>query len=150
VISISEIEPTAFDFCPSEKKDILCKNCGSTQDSLPTTPFHLCGVDRSGHVRPGRFQNLPDTVVQRGSFLQGPKSRLRKRNRLSLVSLRAPERCAAILLKRARLLRFPRNDNSPNRDLGGVSLLPSPSRFRLLAQLGKLLRTQILRAIQLL
>ena len=32
----------------------------------------------------------------------------------------APERCATISLKTARLLRFPRNDNSLYRDLGGM------------------------------
>jgi hypothetical protein len=42
---------------------------------------------------------------------------------LSSASLRAPERCAAISLKKARLLHFTRNDNFLNRDLGVILLL---------------------------
>ena len=40
-----------------------------------------------------------------------PKSSDKKLNRLMCLSLRAPERCVAISLKKMRLLRFTRNDN---------------------------------------
>jgi hypothetical protein len=52
-----------------------------------------------------------------------PKSRFRKRNRFPNLSLRAPERFLAISLEKMGLLRFTRNDNSLNRDLGGSILL---------------------------
>jgi len=47
-----------------------------------------------------------------------PKSQIRKRNCFPNLSLRAPERCVAISLEKARLLRFARKDSILNRDLG--------------------------------
>jgi hypothetical protein len=58
--------------------------------------------------------------IFKGTLLEmESKSRFRKRNSFPNLSLRAPERCVAISLEKARLLRFARKDGILNRDLGG-------------------------------
>jgi len=60
-----------------------------------------------------------------------PESRFRKGNPFANMSLRAPEGCVAISLKKARLLRFTRRDSFLNQDLGFLFFLDTEGKVNL-------------------